>query len=192
MLVCALLWAVGASGQQNPSLPRCPVGPLYSVIPMALDDFLAFRPLGFISIPSNAFPVKHSSFSIALPGSQTPEKPVLFPSDLWVTEIWSYRSASFGGYQLYFQPCAEVRAYFFHLKDISQSLQDQFQSAAQECRDLPDPSGIIVKCRATVLIRVAAGEVAGVSSDGAGVDFGMAGFRIQPTGLMNPDHYPGG
>ncbi len=157
---------------------------------MALTDFLAFRPLGFVSLPSNAFPVKHSSFSIALPGEPTPERLVLFPGDLWVTEIWSYRSANFGGYQLYFQPCAQVRGYFFHLKDISPRLKETFQAVSADCQDYPDPSGVIVKCRAQVMLRVVAGEPAGVSGDGAGVDFGMADFRIQPTGLTVLDHYP--
>src|SRR4051794_25673923 len=136
---------------------------------MALTDFLAFRPLGFVSLPSNAFPLKHSSFSIAMPGEVTPERPVLFPGNLWITEVWSYRSENFGGYQLYFQPCAEVRGYIFHLKDISPRLKDVFEATQQVCQDFPDPSGTIVKCQARVSIQVSAGEPAGVSGDGAGV-----------------------
>jgi len=157
---------------------------------MALDDFLAFRPLGFVGLPSNAFPVKHSSFSIALPGTITPERPVRFPGDVWVTEIWSYRSTSYGGYQIYFQPCAEVRGYFFHLKDIAQSLKYVFDATPQSCQDFPDPSGNIVKCRALVNIRASAGDLLGMSGDGAGVDFGLADFRSKPSGLANLDHYP--
>ncbi len=189
-LLCVFSFAAVACAQPNNQLPACPDGPLFSVIPMALEDFLAFRPLGFVGLPSNAFPVKHSSFSIALPGTVTPERQVLFPGDLWVTEIWSYRSASYGGYQLYFQPCAQVRGYFFHLKDIAPALKDVFNAAPQVCEDYPDPSGIIVKCRAQVNLRVAAGDPLGVSGDGAGVDFGLADFRIKPTGLVNLDHYP--
>jgi hypothetical protein len=189
-LLYVLMLSFSAAAQPNPMLPACTDGPLFSVIPMALEDFLAFRPLGFISIPSNAFPVKHSNFSIAMPGTTTPERRVLFPSDLWVTEIWSYRSANYGGYQLYFQPCAQVRAYFFHLKDISPKLKEAFQAVQPECVDYPDPSGIIVKCRARVNLKVSAGDPAGTSGDGAGVDFGMADFRREPGGLVNLAHYP--
>jgi hypothetical protein len=189
-LLGTFLLVVAAGAQPNPSLPGCPDGPLYSVIPMAVDDFLAFRPLGFLSVPTHMFPAKHSSFAMSLPGTETPEKPVLFPSDVWVTEIWSYRSANYGGYQIYFQPCDRVRAYFFHLKDISDSLKAAFQAGDKRCADFNDPQGVIVKCQARVSIKAAAGEPAGVSGDGAGVDFGMADFRIEPTGLVDPNHYP--
>jgi hypothetical protein len=189
-LLCWFGLAAVGFAQRDPRLPACPEGPLYSVIPMELDEFLAFRPLGFVGLPSNAFPVKHSSFSIALPGTATPERAVVFPGDLWVTEIWSYRSANYGGYQVYFQPCAEVRGYFFHLKDIAQSLKTLFDAAPQSCQDFADPSGNIVKCRALVSVRVAAGDPMGISGDGAGVDFGMADFRVEPRGLVNLEHYP--
>lgn len=192
MKVLILLAAASSAvwGQGVQGLPGCPDGPLYTVIPMGLGDFMAFRPLGFVSLPSNAFPVKHSSFAIAMPGERTAERPVLFPGDVWVTEIWSYRSANFGGYQLYFQPCAQVRAYFFHLADIPARLKDAFEAAQPTCQDFADPSGVIVKCQVKLLLKVAAGEAAGVSGDGAGVDFGMADFRIQPEGLVNLEHYP--
>jgi hypothetical protein len=189
-LLAILSLAITARAQGVPGLPACPEGPLYSVIPMALDDFMAFRPLGFMSLPSNAFPLKHSNFSIAMPGETTPERPVVFPGDLWVTEIWSYRSENYGGYQLYFQPCAQVRGYLFHLKDLAPRLKEALQAAQAQCEDYPDPAGVIVKCRAQVLVRVAAGEAAAVSGDGAGVDFGMADFRISPQGLAILEHYP--
>jgi len=183
---------VGCAGlaQSSPALPPCPEGPLYTVIPMALEDFLAFRPLGFLSVPTHLFPAKHSSFSIALPGEPTPERAVRFPGDVWVTEIWSYRSEKQAGYQLYFQPCDRVRAYFFHLKDISESLKAAFEQAPKECFDFQDSQGVIVKCRVQVLVKAVAGEMAGVSGDGAGVDFGMADFRIEPSGLVELSHYP--
>ncbi|MBI3681537.1 MAG: hypothetical protein HY235_14225 [Acidobacteria bacterium] len=146
--------------------------------------------LGFLSVPTHLFPAKHSNFSLALPGVETPQKPVLFPADVWVTEVWSYRSANFGGYQLYFQPCDRVRAYFFHLKDISDALKAAFEAGEKHCSDFQDPQGTIVKCQARVQYKAAAGEQAGISGDGAGVDFGMADFRIAPSGLADLSHYP--
>lgn len=79
--------------------------PLFGTSPVALEDFLAFRPLGFQSTPIHMFPAKHSAFSMTLPGSVAVPKPVRAPGNVTVTEIYE-ASFSTGGrnYQVFLQP----------------------------------------------------------------------------------------
>jgi len=192
LLVLLILFGNCLPGQSHPGLPPCPEGPLYWVLPMALEDFVAFRPLGFLSIPIHFFPAKHSSFILATPGEPAPQKPVLFPGDAWVVEILSTAFPNGGsGYQVQFQPCNQVRSYFYHLKDIAAPLKAAFDSAEQRCYDYSDPTGTIVKCQARVWVEVSAGEPAGMTGDGtSGVDFGLVDFRLEPKGFVDLNHYP--
>jgi hypothetical protein len=190
LLVCRMVAAQAAP--PPPEFPACADGPLFSVIPMDPDDFLAFRPLGFVSVPVHLFPAKHSAFSMALPGEQAQEKPVRFPGDMWVTEVWSTLFPSgASGYQVHYQACDKVRGYFNHLKALAPALKQAFDEMPKSCQDFKDQTGIIVKCQAKVLIQVYAGDPMGVSGDSsAGVDFGLADFRREPAGLVNLEHYP--
>lgn len=177
----------------NPPLPSCPDGPLFQVIPMAAGDYLAFRPLGFISIPIHFFPAKHSSFILALPGEPTPEKDVRFPGDAWVVDILSTRFSSGNtGFQVQFQPCDKVRSYFYHLREIAPQLQSAFDSAEKRCFDQSFADGsTVTKCQARLFHKIAAGELAGRTGDGSsGIDFGMVDFRLEPVGFAEPAHYP--
>ena len=189
----AILFTVGLAAQTAQSLPPCPDGPLFRVIPMAPDDYLAFRPLGFITLPIHFFPAKHSSFTLALPGEPTPDKEVRFPGDAWVTDILSTRfSTGNTGYQMQFQPCDNVRSYFYHLRDISPALKVVFESAERRCFEQRFSDGSTVeKCQARMFFGVSAGEVAGRTGDGSsGIDFGLVDFRLEPKGFVDPAHYP--
>ncbi len=189
--VCFAVLAANALAQPVPAgVAPCPDGPLFNTIPMALSDFLAFRPLGFLSLPIHIFPAKHSAFSIALPGDPTPENPVRFPGDAWVTEIWSdLFPDGQTAYQLIFYPCSKFQSYFNHIKDIPENLKTAFDQSQKNCMDLVDQTGTIVKCRANIMVRVSSGELAGVSGNGAGVDFGAVDFRVAPTGFLKLEHY---
>jgi hypothetical protein len=160
---------------------------------MASDQFIAFRPLGFLTLPIHFFPAKHSSFILAQPGESAPEREVRFPGDAWVVDIFSTRfSSGITGYQMQFQPCDRVRSYFYHLKDISPALRDEFDRAEKRCfrQDFSDGS-TVEKCQARLSFRVAAGELAGLAGDGtSGVDFGLVDFRLEPKGFIDPSHYP--
>jgi hypothetical protein len=188
-----LLTVAALHGQTSPGLPACPDGPLFQVIPMAAGDFIAFRPLGFVSIPIHFFPAKHSSFVLALPGEPTPVRDVRFPGDAWVVDIFSTEfSSGVTGYQMQFQPCDKVRSYFYHLRDISPALKDAFDASEKRCfrQDFADGSSV-VKCQARLFHAVAAGELAGRTGDGtSGIDFGLVDFRLEPKGFVDVSHYP--
>ncbi|MBI3979950.1 MAG: hypothetical protein HY331_17385 [Chloroflexi bacterium] len=187
----------GSSPQaRNPlaQVPVCPdlATPLFTTIPMRLEDFRAFRPLGFVSPPIHVFPAKHSSFALALPGEPPPRRPVYLPGDVWVIEItWTeYVGLNKTGYGLTFYPCRELKAYFGHLSSLSDRLLQEAKTGDVRCNPPYQTGGTTVKgCRSVVSLRAGAGEVAGFSGDAAGVDFGAVDYRIPPLGFAEPAHY---
>ncbi len=174
-------------------LSACPADigqALFSVLPMQLDQFLAFRPLGWTSPPSNVFPTKHSSFALALPGQEPPRYPVLFPGDIWVTQVNSTEWASGKtGYQVYFQPCQEFTAYFYHLSSLSERLLAELDGGEKSCRSYDAGGGMVRLCMVRTHVRVQGGELAGLSGDAAGVDFGAVDYRTPPLAFADPSHY---
>lgn len=186
--------AVGSLAAQSvPGLPACPDGPLFQVIPMAADDYVAFRPLGFLSVPIHFFPAKHSSFILALPGEPTPRREVRFPANAWVIDVLSTKfSTGNTGYQMQFHPCDKVRSYFYHLREVSPALQNAFDNADKRCFEQTFGDGSsVVKCQARLMFQVAAGDLAGYTGDGSsGLDFGLVDFRLEPQGFVEISHYP--
>ncbi|MBI4789656.1 MAG: hypothetical protein HY782_21715 [Chloroflexi bacterium] len=184
----------GSPGQGLAQIPACPeMGkPLFTTMPMALDEFLAFRPLGWTSPPIHVFPAKHSNFALARPGETPPTRAVYFPGDLWVTEINSteYVGLNKTGYGLTFYPCREFKSYFGHLSGVSDKILAQLKTSDVQCKPPYETGGTPVKaCSKITLLRVNAGELAGYSGDAAGVDFGAVDYRIPPLGFANPNHY---
>jgi hypothetical protein len=173
-------------------LPSCPATPVFSTLPVATSDFLSFRALGFLSPPIHLFPAKHSNFTVVLPGEKNPHVPVVFPGDGWVTEIWSTRdlASESRGYQIYFQPCKEIRAYLFHLGALSDKLQTALDLGNATCKTFDfGPNQKMEKCQANVFIPLAAGDAVGKSDDFSGVDFGMSDSRVTAQFADN-DRYP--
>ncbi len=116
-------------------IPACPEinQPLFNTLPMALKDFLAFRPLGFTSPPIHVFPAKHSNFTLALPGETPPKKPVYFPGDVWLTEIntTEYGGLNKTGYGITFYPCREFKSYLGHLPSLSEKANSVSRTACR-------------------------------------------------------------
>jgi hypothetical protein len=158
-------------------------------------DFLAFRPLGFTSPPIHVLPAKHSNFAITEPGRKdAPAHPVVFPSRAWVTDITTTQSSRTDSNsrtaQLYFRPCREFGAYFFHLSNLSARLEAEMVKADTDCRTFNFGDGPIEKCSRKVSAEVQEGELAGYSGSGAGVDFGAVDWRIRPLAFASPGKYP--
>lgn len=174
---------------KNPA--SCSDGPLFDHIPMALDDFRAFRPLGFITVPHHIFGAKHSSFTINLPGEHVGGKVVTFPSDATVTNITSIKTAQNSGYQIVFYPCPQFKSYFFHLGTISEHLQQAFAKASPKCQSSTfDGATTITGCNASVSVAVSSGELVGSSDGLGGVDWGAVDYRITAN-YANPSRYDG-
>jgi hypothetical protein len=175
-------------------LAACPADtatPLFDVSPISLADFIAFRPLGFMSTPIHMFPAKHSAFSMTLPGQTAVPKPVRSPGKLTVTEIWE-ASFSTGGknYQVYLYPCREVRVYFGHLSSISDKLKAEYDKGTPKCNSFNDGTATVTTCRREGLnLALGSGEALGSGPDSAGVDFGTLDGRRTPAAFINLAHY---
>lgn len=177
-------------------LAACPADrslPLFDALPVALEDFIAFRPLGFMSVPIHMFPAKHSAFSMTPIGQTAIAKPVRSPGKTSVTEIYEATfSAGNKNYQVFMHPCREVRAYFGHLATISDKLLAEFRKEPPVCNSFVDGSGTTTTCRRERLnLPLDSGEVFGAGPDLAGVDFGTLDFRRSPAAFVNLSAYDG-
>jgi len=176
------------------TLAPCPAdiaAPLFGTSPVAPADFIAFRPLGFLSTPIHMFPAKHSSFSMTPIGQAAAPKPVVAPGRGFVTEIYE-ASFSTGGtnYQVFLRPCLEVRAYFGHLATISDKLLAAFNAGTPSCNAFDDGSSTVTTCRRENLsVLLEEGEQFGTGPDTAGVDFGTLDFRRTPAAFADATHY---
>lgn len=180
--------------QLPPSAAACPAdvtAPLLGTSPVALEDFIAFRPLGFMSTPIHMFPAKHSAFSMTPIGRAPAAKPVVAPGRAVVTEIYE-ASFSTGGrnYQVFMHPCREVRLYFGHLATVSTKLLDAFNAQPPACNSFADGSSTVTTCRRVGLnVQLEEGEAFATGPDSAGVDFGALDFRLPPAAFVRLDHY---
>lgn len=175
-------------------LPSCPQDPsttFFDSLPIALDDFLAFRPLGFMSVPIHMFPAKHSSFSMTPLGKTPVPKPVYSPGAGYVYEIsQSLLSTGASGYQVTIHPCNELRLYIGHLASISDKLLTEFNKAPGACHSYFEGTTTFTTCKRDKLhIPVSSGELIATGPNAAGVDFGLLDFRLPPARFINLEHY---
>lgn len=188
------------SGGGTPTGPShvaaCPAdvaAPLFGTSPVAIEDFIAFRPLGFMSAPIHTFPAKHSAFSMTPIGATAVPKPVRAPGSAIVTEIYEAGFSATGkkNYQVFLHPCREVRAYFGHLATLSDKLAAEFARAAPSCNSFDSgDGGLTTTCRRENLaIALDEGEIFGTGPDTSGVDFGVLDFRRAPAAFIDLSHY---
>lgn len=180
-------------GPQNP-FPACPTDiatPLFDTLPVDAGDFIAFRPLGFLSPPIHMFPAKHSAFSMALPGQKAMPKPVRAPGKVFVAEIWEATFSTGGAnYQVFVYPCREVRVYFGHLATLSPKLADAMKTSQPKCNSFVDGTATVTTCRHENLsLALESGEAMGAGPDTAGIDFGVIDFRSRPAAFVMLEHY---
>lgn len=189
------------SGDPLLGLAACPTDvstPIYSTMPMKVEDFHVFRPLGFITHPTWVLPTYHSNFAVAAVGQTIAEqKPVVFPAAGRVTQIRRVYFTSSGqtGYQVDFRPCQKFLTYFNHLKKISDRLDTELKKVLNESTDcvtkLVSGNDTITTCNKDIQIDVLEGELIGYSGDSAGVDFGAIDERLPAPAHVIPSHYNG-
>jgi hypothetical protein len=175
-------------------IPACPADigtPLFDTVPIEPSDFIAFRPLGFISPPIHVVPAKHSAFSMTLPGDEPVAKPVRAPGPAWVVEIWEISISTGGGnYQVFVYPCREVRLYFGHIASLSEKLMTAMRASEPACSSTVETGATFTRCRhEELMIPLESGEPFGMGPDTAGVDFGLIDFRRPAAGFIVPEHY---
>ena len=113
-----------ATSADQSSLPACTGAPVLDRLPLALDDFRAFRPLGFTSVPIHIMPARFSAFSRSLPGETRPPAAIVFPGDAWVTQVLTTEFPTTGarGFQITFSPCRHLKLSFNHIGSLSERL----------------------------------------------------------------------
>ncbi len=166
---------------------------MFTVLPLEPEQFLAFRPLGFMAPPIHMFPAKHSAFSMTRPGDRPVPVPLRAPGEMWIEEIWE-ASFSTGGanYQVFAYPCREVRVYWGHLSAIADRLRVAYAAGSPTCNSFSEGRAIVTTCRRSGLgLPVAAGEIFGQGPDAAGIDLGVIDFRRAPAPFVRPEHYDG-
>lgn len=178
-------------GRGPASAGACPDGPLFDHIPMALSDFRAFRPLGFVTQPQHILGAKHSNFSINLPHESKKGLKVEFPSDAVVAALIRTESSQGSGYQMVFYPCDNFKSYFFHLGTVSEKLAQEFTSGKATCQTIGAGNDMIKKCQVAADVKVKSGELAGTSDGFGGVDFGAVDYRLPPAEYANLKRYDG-
>lgn len=185
--------SIGGSPQNGfPPCPVDPATPVFDTLPLQPDEFLAFRPLGFLSVPIHVFPAKHSAFSMTPPGQSAQPRPVRAPARAFVAEIYeaSFSSTGNRNYQVYLYPCASLRVYFGHLATISERLLAAFNAGTPQCNTFFEGSSMVTTCRRSGLsVLLESGEVFGTGPDTAGVDFGVTDFRLAPAGFVRYEHW---
>lgn len=175
-------------------VPACPADvstPLFDTIPIDPADFMAFRPLGFMSPPIHMFPAKHSAFSMTPPGQKAMPKSVRAPGKVWVVEVWEASfSTGAANYQVFVYPCREVRVYFGHVVSLSNKLLAEVKKREPRCNSFSEGTTTMTTCRHDGLsLMLEAGEQFGMGPDTAGVDFGVVDFRRKPAAFINVEHY---
>jgi hypothetical protein len=193
-----ILWtlAAGACGgkqEQDPnsSLPACEDGPLFSVSPVALGDFMGLTPLGHLAPSGHTFPTDHMYFYMRT-GSVVP---VVSPGEVTVVTVALMQA--FGGhtdYQLYLRPCRDYMAYYDHVLTLSESLAAQiggFDDAS--CMTYGDPARPFRRCAKDVNIPLGAGQMIGTAGSTTGIaalDLGAMDGRVTPLDYANPLRIP--
>lgn len=182
-----------SSQTQQSNGKNCPKDinePIFSVIPMELNDFRSFRPLGFINPPIHIFGAKHSNFTINLPGETVKSGlAVKFPSDAIVTQITTtYGDQGDTGYQITFYPCEQFKSYLFHLGAIADALAQDIATDQGKCQDFNFGNSKTKKCEKKTSLKVKAGDPVGTNDRFGGVDWGAVDYRVTNK-FANPDRY---
>ena len=150
---------------------------------------MSYRPLGFVSYPTHVVPTKHAAFTINSP-DQHRSATVTAPGHIWVIEIVRVSFAgSADGYQIRFQPCRDVLAYFNHLGSLSAPLRAAFEAGQPACETNTFNGDIATKCRLGTRVELTSGAPIGVSDGFAGVDFGAVDFAAPETRFANNKDY---
>lgn len=191
LLLSLTLVACGSRDERRDRFPTCPDRPLFSVAPIALDDFMGLTPLGHLAPPGHTFPTDHMYFY--MPAGAV--VPVVSPGDVTITTVALMQP--FGGhadYQIYFKPCRQYLAYYDHVTTLSPWLAAQIGSFDDSpCMEYGDPGRPFRRCVKDVNIALAAGEVvgtAGVTTFMAALDLGAMDGRAPILEYANPARIP--
>ncbi len=183
-------------------IPECSAtAPLFEVSPLRLSDIRGLVPLGNLNPPGHTFPSAHLYFYIRTedptdPASSTAIVPVFAPAHMWITSvtITEYLSTDtpLTDYSFRFSPCAQVSAYFHHVRTLTRDLADRLgpfdpDTCVAESTTGGEPRRVCRK-HMTIAVEVQEGELIGTAGDGGSLamDFGIRDARVTPLAFANP------
>lgn len=180
------------------SLPSCGNRKdFFTALPVKDSDFKSIVPLGsFSPWVGHIFPIKHTYWmGVADKLEDQTDVNVYVPGDGWVTSIEKDKNSdpNFKDVFVFFSPCNEVQAYFFHFNTLSPKLEAAFQNP--HCETVDDTGkGQVTKCSSDVKIEVKAGELMGIANGKAKkinqlFDFGMFDSRTPELEFANKSRW---
>ncbi len=165
---------------------ECGSGPYFTAAPVDLSKVSAIAPLGNLNPTGHVFPSDHIYFYFK---TQNESYPLFSPGDLVLTEINTSAQSSGTDYSLRFQACKDFKAYYLHVKTISDTLTSAMQSQAPRCTTYTTGGSLYTYCTYTLNLRIKAGEQIGTVSGPGAFDFGATDYRIAPLPFANPSRH---
>lgn len=183
----------------NTKLPSCGLKKdFFGVSPVKYSDILGIVPLGFIgSAPEHIYPTDHIYFHLQRkPGDMSVyEVPIYSPGDFTITDIkeTKFSKPEVGtDYDIYFKPCEEVTAFFFHVSTVSDKIKAHIKEPFDYCgqEDLGRFSQYV--CEKRVNIEIKEGELIGTVGQLSwqfSFDMGLFDTRMPQIKYANPDRW---
>ncbi|MGD8760116.1 MAG: hypothetical protein PVJ07_07665 [Anaerolineales bacterium] len=183
----------------TPSNP-CPMGPLFSMAPIDLDQITSMSVLGSLIPPGHTFPTPHLYMFVRnLDTADDIPVTIYAPADMMVTTvIFKYQDRSgiltdYTDYDVHFSVCDQVQLYFIHVRSLTHPAIVEAM-AEGDCPVSGAERGYR-ECHLRVEIPVRAGEVLGTTGDRdagiTGLDVGLRDYRL-PHGrsaFANPERW---
>lgn len=185
----------------NQDLPSCgDKMDFFTRTPIDYKDLLGIVPLGFVgSAPEHVFPTDHIYFHIKRDKNDVPyEVPIYSPGDMVITRIKAVEMdrpvPNSKDYYLYFTPCQDFEAFFFHVSTVSEKIESHIKPPFEYCSEEAYNLGRFenTMCEKDVWIPMDAGEPIGTIGQlfwQFGVDMGAYDLRIDPLRYANPKRW---
>lgn len=171
--------------------------------PIEMNRLTSIRPLGSLDpLGGHVFPVDHVYFFTnsqggALNASRSGEVKVFSPGNVKVTrvayiEYWEGDTLVDKDYSIYFKPCREAEAAFYHVKTLSSTLMSQLEGKLNLVRAGATGQHTQSRFEVKTDINLRTGELigkAGGTFRSQALDYRMVDERIDSLTYANPDRW---
>lgn len=171
--------------------------------PIQINKLTSIGPLGSLDPEGgHVFPVDHVYFFTtgqggSLDASKSGEVNVFSPGNVMVTKIayieyWEGDTLVDKDYSIYFKPCREAEAAFYHVKTLSSTLMSQLEGKLDLVREAATGQHAQSRFEVKTDINLRAGELigkAGGTFRSQALDYRMVDERIDSLTYANPDRW---
>jgi hypothetical protein len=166
LLIVSLLFSfINLQCKKNSTKNTIKLGTL-SELPIAMDEFTALVPIGFVNPPSHVFPNDHMGFYYVKDNHHVT---IYSPGNIFLTQIKSnvYNQGQPNesvDYALAFGVNGESSLIFGHISQLSSKLMAAFGNSGMVCEEYQAGNYTIKACKKSVSINLKAGEIIGYSN----------------------------